>query len=179
MRLADLTLAELERYAPPRDEPDDFDAFWTGPSGRRASTRWRRAFAPVATGLRTVDVLDVTCPGFGGDPIKGGRLPCVVSSIGYGGGRGQPFDWLLWASFGMANLVMDTRGQGGSWSAGDTPDRSAGPKRITVWPYNEHEGGETHQVIEQIAFLREAFGHRPATYVRRAGRRRRGRNPIA
>jgi cephalosporin-C deacetylase len=49
-------------------------------------------------------------------------LPCVVEYIGYGGGRSFPTDWLLWASAGYAHLVMDTRGQGSSWSAGDTPD---------------------------------------------------------
>lgn len=33
----------------------------------------------------------------------------------------------------------------------------AGPKRMTVWPYNGHEGGQTHQVAEELHFLREAF----------------------
>jgi cephalosporin-C deacetylase len=139
MPLADLTLAELERYAPPRDEPDDFDAFWDRTLREAREHPMRPRFDPVAIGLRAVDALDVTFPGFGGDPIKGWlllpagaagsgvRLPCVVSYIGYGGGRSQPFDWLLWASFGMANLVMDTSGQGGGWSAGSTTDRSAGP----------------------------------------------------
>jgi cephalosporin-C deacetylase len=46
----------------------------------------------------------------------------VVEYIGYGGGRSFPTDWLLWASAGYAHFVMDTRGQGSSWSAGDTPD---------------------------------------------------------
>jgi cephalosporin-C deacetylase len=52
-------------------------------------------------------------------------LPAVVSYIGYGGGRSLPHDHLLWASAGYANLVMDTRGQGGAWSTGDTPDEAA------------------------------------------------------
>jgi len=29
----------------------------------------------------------------------------------------------------------------------------AGPKEITVWPYNGHEGGETFQSIEKLRFL--------------------------
>jgi cephalosporin-C deacetylase len=49
-------------------------------------------------------------------------LPCVVEYIGYGGGRSFAIDWLLWASAGYAHFVMDTRGQGSTWSAGDTPD---------------------------------------------------------
>jgi cephalosporin-C deacetylase len=46
-----------------------------------------------------------------------------VEFIGYGGGRGLPHEWLLWASAGYAHFVMDTRGQGSSWRSGDTPDR--------------------------------------------------------
>jgi cephalosporin-C deacetylase len=49
-------------------------------------------------------------------------LPCIVQYIGYGSGRGFPYDWLLWASAGYANFVMDTRGQGSSGLNGDTPD---------------------------------------------------------
>ena len=57
--------------------------------------------------------------------MAGGRtgpLPTMVEYIGYGGGRGQPYEWLLWASAGYAHLVMDTRGQGGTWQGGDTSD---------------------------------------------------------
>ncbi len=35
--------------------------------------------------------------------------------VGYGGGRGLPFEWLTWAAAGYAHLVMDTRGQGWGW----------------------------------------------------------------
>ena len=34
----------------------------------------------------------------------------------------------------------------------------AGPKQITVWPYNGHEGGGSHQKAEQLAFLRKLLG---------------------
>jgi cephalosporin-C deacetylase len=33
----------------------------------------------------------------------------------------------------------------------------AGPKRIEVYPYNDHEGGEAHQRTRQLAWLRERF----------------------
>ena len=88
-------------------------------------------FEPVQTGLTAQDFFDVTYPGFGGQPIKGWlvlphqrsrKLPCVVEFIGYNGGRSFPTDWLLWASAGYAHFVMDTRGQGSTWSHGDTPD---------------------------------------------------------
>jgi cephalosporin-C deacetylase len=34
----------------------------------------------------------------------------------------------------------------------------AGPKRIEVYPYNDHEGGEAHQRTRQLAWLRERLG---------------------
>ena len=53
-----------------------------------------------------------------------GALPCVVEYLGYGGGRGLSTSWLNFAAAGYAHFVMDTRGQGGSWQRGDTPDIS-------------------------------------------------------
>ena len=46
----------------------------------------------------------------------------VVEYIGYNGGRGRPIDWLRWSSVGYPHLVVDSRGQGGGWRSGDTPD---------------------------------------------------------
>jgi cephalosporin-C deacetylase len=136
MALTDMGLPELEQYAPERTEPADFDEFWARTLAEAREYPMKPQFDPVDAGLRAVSVQDVTFPGFGGDPIKGwlvrpagndGRLPCVVTYIGYGGGRGLPHEWLLYAAAGYANLVMDTRGQGGAWSRGDTPDRSPEP----------------------------------------------------
>lgn len=88
-------------------------------------------FQALETGLTAQDFYDVSFPGYGGQPIKGwlvlphkrsGKLPCVVEFIGYNGGRSFPIDWLLWASAGYAHFIMDTRGQGSTWSHGDTPD---------------------------------------------------------
>ena len=90
---------------------------------------------PVDSGLATIDVFDVTFPGFRGQPIRAWlRLPrhrtapppAVVQYVGYGGGRGRPTEELLWASAGFAHLQMDTRGQGSSWSVGDTADPDGG-----------------------------------------------------
>jgi cephalosporin-C deacetylase len=33
----------------------------------------------------------------------------------------------------------------------------AGPKSLRLYRYNEHEGGETHHVMEQLSFARDAF----------------------
>ncbi len=129
--LFDLPLEQLKTYLPPREEPADFDAFWRQTLEEARRFPLNAAFEPVDYGLRTVETFDVTFNGYGGQPVKGwlllprqrsGPLPCVIEYIGYGGGRGFPTDWLVWSSAGYAHLVMDTRGQGSTWSKGDTPD---------------------------------------------------------
>jgi len=131
MAFFDMSLDQLDVYRPAREEPADFDAFWQETLDHARRTELRPEFEPFDSGLRTVEAFDVTFRGYGGQPIKGwlllphersGPLPCVVEYIGYGGGRGFPHEWLVWSSAGYAHLVMDTRGQGSSWSRGDTPD---------------------------------------------------------
>lgn len=127
----DLPLDQLRTYAPERQEPVDFDAFWGETLTLARSYPLAAEFAPFASPLRIVEVFDVTYSGFNGQRIKAwlliprnrtAPLPCVVEFIGYGGGRGQPHEWLFWSSAGYAHLVMDTRGQGSTWRQGDTPD---------------------------------------------------------
>jgi cephalosporin-C deacetylase len=127
----DLPQPELEAYRPQREEPADFDTFWSDTLTDARSYPLEARFERVDFGLRAMETFDVTFNGFGGQPIKGwltvpkgilGPLPCVVEFIGYGGGRGVPVNWLAWPSAGYAHLVMDTRGQGTTWSKGDTPD---------------------------------------------------------
>lgn len=137
MAIYDLPLSELERYLPDLDEPADLDEFWSTTLAEARGHDLALQVTPVPTGLRLVDVDDVTFAGFGGHPIKawvlrpagaassGAPLPAVVEYLGYGGGRGKPFDRLVWATAGYAHLVMDTRGQGAGWgSGGDTADPS-------------------------------------------------------
>ncbi|MER5183488.1 acetylxylan esterase [Streptomyces sp. NPDC002896] len=131
MALFDLPLDELRSYRTASVEPDDFDAFWAKTLEEARVHDLDARFEPVETGLKNVEVFDVTFAGFGGHPVKGWLtlpagttepLPAVVEFIGYGGGRGLPHTHLLWASAGFAHFVMDTRGQGSGWSGGDTPD---------------------------------------------------------
>ncbi len=131
MSAFDLPLDELRAYMPDRAEPDDFDAFWADTLATSRSAAREPAFVPHETALRTVATFDVTFSGYLGQPIRAwlnlpvgasGPLPTVVEYVGYGGGRSLPHEWLAWASAGYAHLVMDTRGQGGTWSTGDTPD---------------------------------------------------------
>lgn len=131
MAFFDLSLDELQQYAPQRREPEDFDAFWQETLATTRQYPLDARFVPVDYHLRTVECFDVTFNGYAGQPIKGWLLlpaqrseplPCVVEYIGYGGGRGFPIDWLTWSSAGFAHLIMDTRGQGSVWRNGDTPD---------------------------------------------------------
>jgi len=134
MAFFDLSLTELETYLPARIEPVDFDLFWKSTLDEARTHPLNATFEKVDYGLVAQETFDVTFAGFGGQPVKGwlilptvransrSPLPCVVEFIGYGGGRQFGFDWLLWASAGYAHFVMDTRGQGSTWSPGDTPD---------------------------------------------------------
>jgi len=140
MAFFDLPLAELRTYLPPANPPGDFSAFWEETLDQARQHPLQAEFTPVDFGLAALETYDVTFRGYAGQPVKGwflmprrlgrrqpaqqppGSLPCVVEYIGYGGGRGYPLDWLVWASAGYAHLVMDTRGQGSVWLHGDTPD---------------------------------------------------------
>jgi len=136
MPLYDLPLEELQEYNPEPVEPADFDAFWTETLAQAREHQLNATFEPVDYGLCMVDTYDVTYNGYGGQPIKSWLvvprhrsepLPCVVDYIGYGAGRSYPPNFLLWSSVGYANLVMDTRGQGGSVWPGHTPDVEPDP----------------------------------------------------
>ena len=131
MPLFDKPLEELQAYLPTRHEPDDFDVFWSTTLEEARSYPLKTRFERVDIGLDLIDTYDVTFNGYGGQPIKAwfkrpkhitGSLPVVVEYVGYGGGRGLPTDNLMWSSVGVAHLLMDTRGQGSTWTRGDTPD---------------------------------------------------------
>jgi cephalosporin-C deacetylase len=160
MAFFDLPLEQLQTYKPALDIPSDFDRFWQTTLDETRQHPLNAKFKSVDYGLKTVETFDVTFTGFAGQPVKGwlllprgreGKLPCVVEYIGYGGGRGFPIDWLLWSSSGFAHFVMDTRGQGSSWSKGDTPDlgRGSGPA---------YPGSMTDGILEpQTYYYRRVF----------------------
>lgn len=127
----DLPLDQLKTYLPDRTEPDDFDKFWNETLSQTRTFPLEAHFEPFEIGLQFLEVYDVTYNGYAGQPIKGWlvmprnrpeSLACIVEYIGYGGGRGHPYDWLLWGNMGYAHFIMDVRGQGSTWRSGDTPD---------------------------------------------------------
>jgi len=131
--LSDLALPQLRQYCPDVQEPADFDEFWAGQLATARAHGGEPTFAAADSRVRHAEVLDVTFPGYGGEPVRAWLLDpherapgatLVVEFIGYGGGRGDPFDWLTFSCAGYPHLIMDTRGQGGGWRGADTPDLS-------------------------------------------------------
>jgi cephalosporin-C deacetylase len=127
----DRPLEELRRFRPDVAEPDDFAAFWQAEVGAARALGGEPEFAAADTPIRSLAVFDVTFPGHGAQAIKGWLLApretvdgaaFVVEYVGYDGGRGDPLDWLAFASAGHPHLIMDLRGQGGGWRGADTPD---------------------------------------------------------
>ncbi|MGW1783714.1 acetylxylan esterase [Streptomyces sp. NPDC002143] len=131
MPLTDIQLDELLTFRSAHPVPEDFDAFWTDTLEHARTLDSAPRVTPVrGTLLTSVDVYDVRFAGWNGEPVAAWLivpagaaqpLPTVVTYIGYSGGRGLPTDHLLFASAGLANLVVDSRGQGH-----DTPDRDEG-----------------------------------------------------
>ncbi len=137
MPLFDLPLAELETHRTSTVEPPGLDEFWAGAIATARASRFEPVIEPYRTdAYGDLAAYDVTFSGADGDPIKAwylrpraaGNAPlaCRVTFIGYGGGRDHPAAHALYPACGHATLVMDTRAQGGNWSAGDTSDPGAG-----------------------------------------------------
>jgi cephalosporin-C deacetylase len=127
----DLPLAEMRGYTPDLAIPEDLDGFWDRTIAEARAMELVTTATPVATGLTLISTFDVGFSGFGGTTVKGwlhlpagaaGPLPAVVEFVGYGGGRGLAHERVMWAAAGYAHFVMDTRGQGSTWSVGGTPD---------------------------------------------------------
>ncbi|HVS69755.1 MAG TPA: acetylxylan esterase [Phycisphaerae bacterium] len=132
----DLPLKKLRAYNPPERAPKDFDAFWKNTLAHTASLGppSPHFIERLPNLFPLVDIYDVTFAGFANHPIKAWflepagndkPLPCIISFIGYSGGRGLPADHLAPPCAGYAHFVMDTRGQGASSSGhsfGETPD---------------------------------------------------------
>ncbi|CAN5299662.1 acetylxylan esterase [soil metagenome] len=127
----DLPEAQLRSYESSQVDPPDFDAFWDATLAESRGFDLALTVAPVDSGLRTIEVFDVSFAGYGGHRVHAWLrlpvgitqpLPALVEFVGYGGGRGHAVENLFWSSAGFAHLQMDTRGQGSIWSPGDTAD---------------------------------------------------------
>jgi len=155
MPLVDMPLTQLLEYRPARVEPDDFDEFWAGTLREAREHELAPEFTAVDSGLRVIDVYDVSFAGYGGDRIRAwlavpsgtdGPLPCVVEFPGYGNGRGLAHEVLLYAAAGHAHLVTDVRGQGSAGRPGHTPDREPAGGNP------QHPGFMTRGILDPAAY---------------------------
>lgn len=149
----DLPESDLRAYRSAQTDPADFDTFWADTLAQTRSHELSVTVTPVDAGLATLDVFDVSFPGFGGQPVKAwlrvpagaeGPLPTIVQFHGYGRGRGQAFENLLWASAGFAHFDMDTRGQGWNGSTGDTADEAGSGPQVPGFLTRGIESRETY-----------------------------------
>lgn len=131
MPFSDIQNPGLAAFQSAVTAPADFDDFWQATLTDARSHGTAMTVDPVDGPVALFDTYDVTFPGFAGDPVRGwlvlpkmrtGKLPLVVEYVGYGGGRGLSHEKLHWPSLGYAYFRMDTRGQGSTWSKGDTAD---------------------------------------------------------
>lgn len=128
--LTDMPLELLRAYRPELTAPDDLDAFWDETLAEARAAARPSVLTDVDGPLRALRVQDLTFTGYAGDEIRGWVvrphgdevLPAVVEFIGYGGGRGLPGEKTAWVAAGYVHVIMDTRGQGSTWSVGETPD---------------------------------------------------------
>ena len=159
MAQLELNLDALRVHTSTIEEPQDYDHFWRQTLAHARRFDSRPTFVAAPTPLRLVDSFDVSFPGFGGQTVRGwlhlpvgrpGTLPCVIQYMGYGGGRGLVHQNTFWAAAGYAHFVMDTRGQGSSWSTGVTPDKHDGAP--------EYPGFVTRGVLDpETYFYRRLF----------------------
>jgi cephalosporin-C deacetylase len=139
----DLPLEQLREYRTSTLEPEGLDDWWA----RRIEAARALARPAVLTPHQPrlydpIEVYDAEFSGGDGDRIRAWYLrprdtpaaPTVVKFIGYGGGRGTPTEHVLLPALGFALLVMDSRGQGGRWTSGATPDgaNGTGPENSLV-----------------------------------------------
>jgi cephalosporin-C deacetylase len=131
--LIGMPLVELQSYQPILTKKADFEDFWSNTLKINIDLQPKVTLVREISPIDQFDIFDLTVEGFNREPIKGWFIspknlsspqPTMVSYDGYGGGRGNPQEWLYWPSCGFPTIVMDTRGQGGGYRRADTPDGS-------------------------------------------------------
>jgi len=137
----DLPLERLREYHTATAEPAGLDEWWATRLREARALAKPPAFTAHEPGLYApFEVSDVEFSGGAGDRVRAWYIRprrevdrVVVKFIGYGGGRGIPSEHMLLPALGYAVLVMDSRGQGGNWTTGATPDGTGtGPENSQV-----------------------------------------------
>jgi cephalosporin-C deacetylase len=132
----DLPLDQLHEYRSATVAPHDLDAYWEEAIREAREQAVPATFVPwKPDAYGPLEAFDATFSGAAGHPVRAWFLhpraatapvPCRVTFIGYGGGRGLPAEHTLYAAAGFAEFVVDTRAQGGVGSVGATGDPGGG-----------------------------------------------------
>ncbi|MFF2496434.1 acetylxylan esterase [Agromyces sp. NPDC058064] len=149
----DLPDSELREYRGSGREPEDFDRFWAETLAEARGFDLDVRSERLETPLTTIEVFDISFTGAGGQRVRAwlripagasAPLPAVVQFHGYGRGRGDAVENLLWASAGYAHLELDTRGQAWSGSRGTTPDDVGSGPQVPGFLTRGIEGRESY-----------------------------------
>ncbi|OKL48384.1 cephalosporin deacetylase [Boudabousia liubingyangii] len=156
MSFTDLSLEDLKTYRPKVQQPEDFRDFWEATIAEsRAASPALLSVTEVETCYPHLDFYDLRFAGFAGDEVcawlagpsgflTGPPQPTIIQYQGYGGGRGRPGEYLHWPTCGFIHLIMDTRGQGGDYRTGDTPDPHPSSAHASGQLTNGLESRETY-----------------------------------
>ncbi|HUY29992.1 MAG TPA: acetylxylan esterase [Acidimicrobiales bacterium] len=126
MASIDMTVRELEAYAPEPYAPDDLEEFWTRTLAAALAQPLEVAVEPYALELAGVRSARVTFDGFEGGrltawyvrPDGPGPFPAVASYHGYSGRAARPLELYTLAAQGIAVLSLDCRAQNGESTDG-------------------------------------------------------------
>ncbi len=185
MTFFDLPLEELRSYCPHIPEPGDFDAFWSQTLTDHPFTPSTLEWVPASDStVSSFSVQDVRFGGYEDSPIAAwlltppghGPFPTLVHFVGYGCGRGFPEEHLAWPASGFAILVVDARGQGGSYGSGGItadPAPAGGPTSMSLMtrgihsPYTYYYRRvfvDAHHAVEAASLLPEVDESRIYTW---------------
>ena len=137
MAIIDLPLEQLREYRPATNGQSDLDAFWHDTLAEAANLPLNAAVETVDYPVDGLNVQRVYYDGWRGARICAWFIaksdarsqPTMVFYHGYGGNKGQVYDYLGWALQGYTVMAVDIRGQSGDSS--DSASYSGG--QVTGW----------------------------------------------
>jgi cephalosporin-C deacetylase len=126
----DYPLETLRTYRPEPNVPSDLDQFWRDTLAESAQAPLQPSVETIDYPVDGLDVQRVSYDGWRGARMSGWFIArrgaraqaTLVFYHGYGGSKGQVYDYLGWALQGYTVLTVDVRGQ-----AGDSSDPGSYP----------------------------------------------------
>lgn len=137
MAIIDLPLEQLRAYRPAPNAPADLAQFWESTLAEARQAPLNATLERIDYPVAGLDVNRVLYEGWHGARVcawllarSGARAqPTMVFYHGYGGSKGQIYDYLGWALQGYTVVAVDVRGQSGDST--DVEDYPSG--HVTGW----------------------------------------------